>query len=66
MWGGGLQALFGQGLASDGPPGAVGGKRDREGLREETAGMGRGLCRRGAGGRGKGPSLKRRSREVAG
>ncbi|KAK7796346.1 hypothetical protein U0070_008017 [Myodes glareolus] len=28
--------------------------------------MGRGLCRQGAGGRGKGPCLKRRSREVAG
>lgn len=66
MWGGGLQALFGQGLASDGEPGAAGGKRDREGLREETAGMGRGLCRQGAGGRGQGPCLKRRSREVAG
>lgn len=55
----GLQALFGQGLASDGAPGAAGGKRDREGLREGTPGMGRGLGRRGAGGRGQGPFLKR-------
>lgn len=62
----GLQALFGSGLAGDGAPGAVGGKRDREGLREETAGMGRGLGRPGAGGRGHGPCLKRSSRGVAG
>lgn len=54
------------GLAGDGAPGPVGGERDREGLREETAGMGWGLGRRGAGGRGQGPCSKRSSRGVAG
>lgn len=62
----GLQAFFGSGLADIGAPGAAGGKRDREGLREETAGMGPGLGRQGAGGRGQGPCWKRRRRKVAG
>lgn len=54
----GLQALFGRGLASHGATGATGGKRVREGLREETLGWAGGLADGGQVGGDRGPARR--------
>ncbi|XP_013360985.1 PREDICTED: collagen alpha-1(III) chain-like [Chinchilla lanigera] len=62
----GRPAHFGPGPESEPAPGAVGGQLGGERGWVGRAGPGRGLGRRGAGGRGQGPCWKRRSSEVAG